>query len=74
MAQASFWTADEVDLSMDGEQWRSVLTEQERDFLSVILGFFAAADGIVADNLALRFCAEVNIPEVRCFYGFQIMM
>ena len=52
----------------------SKLVDDERNFLSVILGYFAAADGIVVENLAQRFCAEVKIPEAQCFYGIQIMM
>ena len=50
------------------------MSEDERDFLSVVLGFFTAADGLVAENLAQRFCAEIQIPEARCFYGVQLMM
>lgn len=71
--QASFWTAEEIDLSSDLDDWNS-LTEKERFFLSNILAFFAASDGIVNENLAVNFMREVQLPEVRCFYGFQIMM
>lgn len=74
IAQASYWVADEIDLSVDADHWRSRLSAAERAFLSTILGFFAAADGIVVDNLAHRFSSEVDVQEVRCFYGFQIMM
>ncbi|RPD77264.1 putative ribonucleoside-diphosphate reductase small chain B [Lentinus tigrinus ALCF2SS1-7] len=74
-AQASFWTAEEITkLNIDVEHWQGSLTEDERVFLSTILAFFAASDGIVVENLAQRFCAEVQMPEARCFYGFQIMM
>lgn len=73
-AQASFWTAEEVDLAADEKQWSTVLTEDERRFISNVLAFFAASDGIVTENLALRFMEDVPIPEVRCFYGFQIAM
>ncbi len=74
-AQASFWTAEDInDLHVDVEHWACVLTTDERTFFSTILAFFAASDGIVVENLAQRFCAEVQIAEARCFYGFQIMM
>ena len=59
---------------MDIIHWSSELDDNERDFLSMILGFFAASDGIVAENLAQQFFSEVQIPEARCFYGFPIMM
>ena len=59
---------------MDTIDWSSQLDEDERSFLSMILAFFAASDGIVAENLAQQFFGEVQIPEARCFYGFQIMM
>lgn len=70
-AQASFWTAEEIDLSQDLVDWAK-LNENEKHFVSHILAFFAASDGIVNENLALRFSSEVQIPEARCFYGFQI--
>ncbi|KAL8223557.1 hypothetical protein R6Q57_019032 [Mikania cordata] len=70
-AQASFWTAEEVDLSLDAQQWQN-LTESEKQFISHILAFFAASDGIVLENLAARFLNDVQIPEARAFYGFQI--
>ncbi|KAI0684408.1 putative ribonucleoside-diphosphate reductase small chain B [Earliella scabrosa] len=73
-AQRSAWTAEEIALSVDRLHWNAVLTDSERDFLSMILGFFAASDGIVVENLAQRFCAEVDIPEARCFYGMQMMI
>lgn len=70
-AEASFWTAEEVDLSADRKDWES-LTPDERHFLGRVLAFFANADGVVAENLAARFFSEVKEPEARCFYGFQI--
>lgn len=70
-AEASFWTAEEVDLSEDLADW-SRLNDNERHFVSIILAFFAASDGIVNENLAVNFMREVQIPEARCFYGFQI--
>ncbi|KAF8985800.1 Ribonucleotide-diphosphate reductase (RNR), small subunit [Entomortierella lignicola] len=73
-AEASFWTAEEVDLSKDMHDWENRLTEDERFFISHILAFFAASDGIVNENLLERFSNEVQIPEARCFYGFQIMI
>mmetsp|Transcript_49249 Transcript_49249/g.127040 ORF Transcript_49249/g.127040 Transcript_49249/m.127040 type:complete len:333 (-) Transcript_49249:473-1471(-) len=72
-AQASFWTAEEVDLANDVKDWAK-LNEGEQHFISHVLAFFAASDGIVNENLAENFCAEVQIPEARCFYGFQIAM
>merc|ERR1712242_307762 len=72
-AEASFWTAEEVDLSKDMKDWES-LKKDERYFISHILAFFAASDGIVNENLVERFMQEIQIPEARCFYGFQIMM
>ena len=60
--------------AMDVVHWNSELGDNERYFLSMILAFFAASDGIVAENLAQQFYSEVQIPEARCFYGFQIMM
>eukprot|EP00554_Chaetoceros_debilis_P004727 CAMPEP_0194095052 /NCGR_PEP_ID=MMETSP0149-20130528/56625_1 /TAXON_ID=122233 /ORGANISM="Chaetoceros debilis, Strain MM31A-1" /LENGTH=457 /DNA_ID=CAMNT_0038780983 /DNA_START=52 /DNA_END=1425 /DNA_ORIENTATION=+ len=71
---ASFWTADEIDLSADLDDWRDKLTPNERHFVSMVLAFFAGADGIVVENLAERFCREVTVPEARCFYGFQMAM
>ena len=70
---ASFWTAEEIDLSDDQKHWDS-LNDGERHFISHILAFFAASDGIVNENLAVNFMSEVQLPEARCFYGFQIMM
>jgi ribonucleoside-diphosphate reductase subunit M2 len=73
-AEASFWTAEEVDLSKDLHDWHNRLNDDERFFVSHVLAFFAASDGIVNENLVERFSGEVQIPEARCFYGFQIMM
>lgn len=70
-AEASFWTAEEVDLSRDMTGWAQ-LSDNEKHFISYVLAFFAASDGIVNENLAERFIREVQIPEARCFYGFQI--
>ena len=71
--EASFWTTEEVDLGADKSDWEG-LQPGERHFVSSVLAFFAASDGIVVENLAQRFCAEVQLPEARCFYGFQIAM
>ena len=71
---ASFWTADEIDLSADLTDWHENLTDNERHFISMVLAFFAGADGIVVENLAERFCREVTVPEARAFYGFQMAM
>ncbi len=71
-AQASFWTAEEIDLHTDMTDWNEKLNDNERWFISHILAFFAASDGIVNENLAARFMQEVQLPEARCFYGFQI--
>lgn len=73
-AQASFWTSEEIDLSKDIQDWNNRLNDDERHFISHVLAFFAASDGIVNENLVERFSSEVQIPEARCFYGFQIMM
>ena len=67
--QAAFWTAEEVDLSNDIRDWEN-LSENEKYFVKNILSFFAASDGIVAENIAERFCNEVQVPEARHFYGF----
>src|ERR1700753_2014491 len=71
--EASFWAAEEIDLSDDQKHWEA-LSDGERHFISHILAFFAASDGIVNENLAINFMSEVQLPEARCFYGFQIMM
>jgi len=68
-----FWRVEEVDLSKDMVHWKQ-LTESEQHFISMILAFFASSDGIVLENLALRFMADVQSSEARAFYGFQIAM
>lgn len=73
-AEASFWTAEEIDLSKDNGHWENKLNDDERFFISRVLAFFAASDGIVNENLVVRFSKEVQIPEARCFYGFQCMI
>ncbi|KAI6164758.1 ribonucleotide reductase small subunit [Pisolithus thermaeus] len=73
-AEASFWTAEEMDLSKDIHDWNIRLNDNERHFISHVLAFFAASDGIVNENLVERFSNEVQVAEARCFYGFQIMM
>lgn len=73
-AEALFWTAEEIDLGKDLHDWNNRLNENERFFILRILAFFAASDGIVNENLVENFSAEVQIPEAKCFYGFQIMM
>ncbi|EJU06229.1 ribonucleotide reductase small subunit [Dacryopinax primogenitus] len=73
-AEASFWTAEEMDLSKDLHDWQNRLNNNERHFISHVLAFFAASDGIVNENLVERFSNEVQAAEARCFYGFQIMM
>lgn len=73
LAMGSFWTAEEVDLSRDHKDWEA-LNADERHFVSWILGFFAGSDGIVVENLGARFMKDVQVPEARCFYGFQIAM
>merc|ERR1719213_718969 len=71
--EASFWTAEEIDLSQDTKDWDK-LTDAERHFVKHVLAFFAASDGIVLENLASQFSTEVQIPEARAFYGFQMAM
>jgi ribonucleoside-diphosphate reductase beta chain len=72
-AEQSFWTAEEIDLHADQKDWER-LSNDERHFIKHVLAFFAASDGIVNENLAINFMNEVQLPEARCFYGFQIMM
>ncbi len=72
-AEASFWTAEEIDLAQDASDWAG-LNDGERHFISHVLAFFAASDGIVNENLGANFFNEVQYPEAKCFYGFQIMM
>merc|ERR1712023_283232 len=71
--EASFWTAEEIDLAQDNKDWER-LTEGEQHFVKHVLAFFAASDGIVLENLASSFSTEVQIPEARAFYGFQMAM
>src|SRR6201986_4533099 len=71
--EASFWTAEEIDLGSDMKYW-DAMNDGERHFISHVLAFFAASDGIVNENLAINFMSEVQLPEARCFYGFQIMI
>jgi ribonucleoside-diphosphate reductase subunit M2 len=71
--EASFWTAEEIDLSQDSKDWEK-LSDSEKHFIKHVLAFFAASDGIVLENLAAHFSTEVQIPEARAFYGFQIAM
>ncbi len=72
-SEASFWTAEEIDLQQDLSDWKK-LNDGERHFISHVLAFFAASDGIVNENLAVNFLSEVQYAEAKCFYGFQIMM
>ncbi|TRX38527.1 ribonucleoside-diphosphate reductase [Flavobacterium sp. ZT3R18] len=74
MMEASFWTAEEIDLSQDLNDWNNKLSDDERYFIKHILAFFAASDGIVNENLAENFVNEVQYAEAKFFYGFQIMM
>ena len=67
------WRAEEIDLSKDMTHWNS-LNDNERHFIKMILAFFAASDGIVIENLGMRFLSEVQLPEARTAYGFQLMM
>jgi ribonucleoside-diphosphate reductase beta chain len=71
-AERSFWTAEEIDLETDIVHWNGKLNDDEQHFIKYVLAFFAASDGIVLENLAMNFMAEIQLPEARCFYGFQI--
>ena len=73
-AEASFWTAEEIDLSPDIIDWEKKLNDDERHFIKHVLAFFAASDGIVNENLAENFLSEVQYTEAKFFYGFQIAM
>lgn len=73
-SEASFWTAEEIDLSQDLTDWNDRLNDDERHFVKHVLAFFAASDGIVNENLAENFVSEVQYTEAKFFYGFQIMM
>lgn len=70
-AEASFWTAEELDLAHDAKDWEG-LSANEQHFVKHVLAFFAASDGIVNENLAGNFCNEVQVTEARFFYGFQV--
>ncbi len=72
--QACIWTAEEIDLAQDLNDWRNRLSDDERYFIKNVLAFFAASDGIVNENLAENFLSEVQYTEAKFFYGFQIMM
>merc|ERR1712241_20109 len=71
--EASFWTAEEIDLAQDAKDW-DTLSEKEQHFVKHVLAFFAASDGIVLENLSSRFSCEIQIPEARAFYAFQMAM
>ena len=73
-AVSVFWVAEEVDLSEDVNDWQLKLTQDERQFVSFILAFFANVDSVINENLASRFYKEVQVPEMKLFYGFQIFM
>jgi ribonucleoside-diphosphate reductase subunit M2 len=68
---AAFWTAEEIDLGKDGVDWEK-LSKDEKHFISMVLAFFAGSDGIVLENLVERFMCDIDIPEVRAFYSFQM--
>ena len=73
-SEASFWTAEEIDLGQDISDWENKLNDDEQHFVKHVLAFFAASDGIVNENLAINFVNEVQYTEAKFFYGFQIMM
>jgi ribonucleoside-diphosphate reductase beta chain len=73
-AEASFWTAEEIDLAPDLVDWENKLNDDEKHFIKHVLAFFAASDGIVNENLAENFLSEVQYTEAKFFYGFQIAM
>ena len=73
-AEHSFWTAEEIDLAQDLTDWNEKLNDNEQHFIKMVLAFFAASDGIVNENLAENFLKEVQYPEAKSFYGFQIAM
>ncbi|MBK9254355.1 MAG: ribonucleotide-diphosphate reductase subunit beta [Saprospiraceae bacterium] len=72
--EASFWTAEEIDLHQDVSDWENKLNDDEKHFIKHVLAFFAASDGIVNENLAEHMVREVQYTEAKFFYGFQIMM
>merc|ERR1719388_244854 len=71
--EASFWTAEEIDLGSDMADWEK-LSNDEKHFIKHVLAFFAASDGIVNENLSVNFADEIQVPEARAFYGFQMAM
>jgi ribonucleoside-diphosphate reductase beta chain len=71
-AEHSFWTAEEIDLAQDLTDWNNKLNDDERHYIKNVLAFFSSSDGIVNENLAENFLKEVQYPEAKCFYGFQI--
>ena len=71
-AESTFWTANEIDLVKDNNDWENVLNDNERHFIKNVIGFFAGSDGIIMENLAQRFLREIQIPEARAFYSYQI--
>jgi ribonucleoside-diphosphate reductase beta chain len=73
-SEASFWTAEEIDLAADLTDWATKLNDDEKHFIKHVLAFFAASDGIVNENLAENFLSEVQYTEAKFFYGFQVMM
>lgn len=73
-SEASFWTAEEIDLHQDLSDWKNKLNDDEKHFIKHVLAFFAASDGIVNENLAENMVSEVQYTEAKFFYGFQIMM
>lgn len=73
-AVATFWTPEEIDLGKDRTDWENKLNDQERHFIEYVLGFFAGSDGIVMENLASRFLEEIQLPEARAFYSYQIFI
>ena len=70
-AESSFWTVNEIDLSKDSNDWEK-LSDDEKNFIKNIIGFFAGSDGIIMENLAVRFMNDIQIPEARAFYSYQI--
>ena len=72
--QKCYWQAEEMKLNEDVNDWNLKLNNDEKYFIKNVLAFFAGSDGIVLENLGTRFLTEVQIPEARCFYGFQLMM
>ena len=73
-AVSTFWTPEEIDLSKDRADWENKLNDNERHFIEYVLGFFAGSDGIVMENLAMRFFGEIQVPEARAFYSYQIFI